>query len=192
MNVIDDSNLIILLNENASKDFQNKIKQDTGNVDAISVINYPPLGPQASVLLLGVSFVAYKLSEGFISKVGEAIAEETIVKLIKTAKEEQVEPTIITGGNIVKGNTNGFSLHHSIIYELKNKTLVKFIFKSDWSQAEATKATILFNRERRKLKESEPNQITNIIETKIPYNNMYLLTADLDTNTLIPVDIFNK
>lgn len=127
---INDSNLMILICENAGEGLQNKIAQDTKNVEGVSVIKYPPLGPQASILLMGISFVAYKLTEGFISKVGEVIAEETIVKLIRSAKEEQIEPTIITNGNIAKGYTNGFSLHHSIIYEFNN-TMIKFLGYSE-------------------------------------------------------------
>ncbi|MFH7764586.1 hypothetical protein [Acinetobacter sp. BSP-28] len=185
-------NLIICVNEQIDEDITKKIEKSIESVPNTLIVPIPPAGPQASILLAGITYIAVKICDGFFTKIGEMIAEKAFSDLMRSIKEGQQEPYIITAGGIMKGTTNGYSLHHSIIYALSNGSTLKFIFKADWDMSQFNKAVIIYNREMRKYVKNQNNQISNIIETKLPFSGFHIITADLDSDSIIHVDIFKQ
>lgn len=186
-----DYNLIILLNEEIDDTVTLKINESVVTIPDTLIKHYPPMGPQASVLLIGLSYCAVKIGEGFFTKIGEMAAEKTLGDLMGTIKEAQQEPFIVTAGGVIKGEANGYSLHHSMMYDLNNGSILKCIFKADWNMEQFNKAVIIFNRELRKYKKGLNNQILDIVQTKLPMSGFLFITADLDNNSLVHVDILN-
>ncbi|MFN4367297.1 MAG: hypothetical protein ACK4GA_06760 [Acinetobacter sp.] len=185
-------NLIICVNEQVDEQIIRNIDKSVELVPDTLIVSSPHTGPQASVLLLGISIIAVKICEGFFTKIGEMIAEKAFSDLMGTIKENQQEPYIITAGGIIKGTTNGYSLHHSIVYALNDRLNLKFIFKADWDMSQFNKAVIIYNREMRKYIKNQNNQISNIIETKLPLSGLHVITADLESDSIIHVDIFKQ
>lgn len=185
-------NLIICVNEQVDEEIIRKIDKSIESVPNTLMLPASSAGPQASVLLLGITFIAVKVCEGFFTKIGEMIAEKAFSDLMETIKESQQEPYIITAGGIAKGTTNGYSLHHSIVYALSDRLNLKFIFKADWDMSQFNKAVIIYNREMRKYIKNQNNQISKIIETKLPLSGLHVITADLESDSIIHVDIFKQ
>lgn len=186
-----DYNLIILVNEEIDDTLTLKINESVESIPDTLTKRYPPMGPQASILLIGLSYCAVKIGEGFLTKIGEMAAEKALGDLMGTIKEAQKEPYIVTAGGIIKGATNGYSLHHSMMYDLNNGSNLKCIFKADWNMGQFNKAVIIFQKELRKHKKGLNNQISEIVQTKLPVSGLLLITIDLDNNSLVHVDIFN-
>lgn len=182
-----DYNLIICVNEQIDNNVAQKIDKSIDSIPDTLLIRVPPMGPQASILLLGISFVAVKICEGFFTKIGEMAAEKALGDLMGTIKEAQQEPYIMTAGGILKGDTGGYSLHHSIIYELDDGSTLKLLFKTDWNMGQFNKAIIIYNKEIRKYIKNENNQISKIIDINLPYSGFQLITVDLENETLIHV-----
>lgn len=188
----DNYNLIICVNEQIDEEITKKIKKSVESVPDTLITSTPHTGPQASILLAGITFVVVKVCEGFFTKIGEMFAEKALSDLMGTIKEDQQEPYIMTSGGIAKGTTNGYSLYHSMTYALSDRLDLKFIFKADWDMSQFNKAVIIYNREMRKYIKNQNNQISNIIETKLPFSGLHIITADLDSDSIIHVDIFKQ
>lgn len=184
-----DYNLIVCVNDQIDDSVAQKINKSVESIPEALIVRTHSSGAEASFLLLGISYCAVKICEGFLSKIGEMVAEKTLGDLMGTIKEGQKEPFIITAGGIIKGETYGFSLHHSIIFELNDGSTLKCLFKADWNMSEFNKAVIIFNRELRKYKKNEKNQISNIQKTHLPYAGFQLITVDLENETIIHVKI---
>lgn len=184
-----DYNLIVFVNEQIDDSVAQEIEKSVEQTPDTLIVPVPSQGPQASLLLIGITAIAVKIGEGFLSKIGEIAAEKALGGLMGAIKEAQEEPVIITAGGIIKGETNGFSLHHSMVFNLSNGATLKCLFKANWTMSEFNKAVIIYNRELRKYRKNEQNQISNIQETHLPYAGFLPITVDLENETIIHVSI---
>lgn len=180
--------LTFIVEDHGNNTLVELLKTKTKDQEQINVMLVEAKGPQASVLLLMTTFIVAAFAEGFFSRLGEISAEE-LVDIFKDIKSNQVEPEFITVGGPSKSQDKGFSLHHSFYRPSHNSKTIKFLFKKNWSMEHFNSACIIMMNELRLYEKNKPNQITPLIDNNRPIAGLYLLSVNLEDNSIYSVDL---
>lgn len=70
-------NLIVCVNDQIDDSVAQKINKSVESIPEALIVRTHSSGAEASFLLLGISYCAVKICEGFLSKIGEMVAEKT-------------------------------------------------------------------------------------------------------------------
>lgn len=181
------NSLFIAIEDQGSSALYEKLLNKTQTEPNIYIETTPAKGPQASILLLTLSAIVVAFTKGFFSKLGEASAEK-LIEIFKDIKESQVEPTLISNTSAKKLDGE-YSLHHAFYRQSHNGKTIKFVFKKGWNMEQFNSACRIMMNELRLYENNKPNQIKPLIEVNRPISGLYLLSINLDDNSIFKVDI---
>ncbi|EHU2500549.1 hypothetical protein ABTC33_16060 [Acinetobacter baumannii] len=179
--------LVIIVENHEQNALLKELKGKSKDQQNIQIIAIPERGPQASLILVATSLVIVAFTEGFFSKLGEMAAEK-VIEIFKSIKSSQKEPILISNSPL-KTDDKGFSLHHAFYRDAHDGKKIKFLFKKDWSMEEFNSACILMMKELRLYEKNEPNQIEPLLQSIKPVTGIYLLSIQLEDETIYSVDI---
>ncbi len=164
----------------------------------VSIQKVPPAGPQASILLLGVSSLAAIFGAAFLKKLGEKTAEDVYPRIKKalTKVHEKyfgVNPeyklTIITSGKNKVLETK-YSLLLGLYCASKDNLQAKFIYESDWSIKQFDQATGFYIDAMVEFVSNDSNKVRQLIIESGSNMQPHLIVWDFEKAELIKVNPF--
>ena len=165
--------------------------------EEVSFHEFPKRGPQASILLLTMSSVVLVFGASFAKKFGEKSAEATWQLVEKSlsklyakyfGKNPEHRVYCVTSSKKKLPNTK-FSLTLSLLCTGSKGERIKFLYETEWSQAQFNKATRAYLRAMPEFSSSSTGVIQNLIEKHPTRVSPFLIAWDTDSEELVFVNV---
>ena len=135
-----------------------------------------------STLWMDAAVIA-TFSFGFFNSLNNELKNKIIDSLM-LIKANQLEPILFQSSNIV--DDKGFSLHHTLMYELNNLNAIKFLFNKDWNIHEFNNACQIIMRELTAFEMNLSNQISNLLNNNL-ICNLLICSVDVNFDTIYTI-----